>query len=168
VYRGCEGKALYSLGSNAKLNVWSAPNFHGFNHTKLHRYAWDRVARRFLNLSECGDKQNKKAKPCWPTLIALSVISHSIIFALSAHINNYLRFPELYSRFVTFLQRFMYALFSWIGFMGWTHFTATKDLEFTQLLTEMSTRSRKIMFLGSRARSVGRADNFTAICEPTV
>jgi hypothetical protein len=31
---------------------------------------------------------------------------------------------------------------------------------FTQPLTEMSTRSREIMFLGSRA------DNLTAICEP--
>jgi hypothetical protein len=39
-------------------------------------------------------------------------------------------------------------------------------LEFTQSLTEMSTRSRKIMFLLSRARPVCRADNFTDICEP--
>jgi hypothetical protein len=31
-------------------------------------------------------------------------------------------------------------------------------------LTEMSTRSRKIMFLRSRARPVRRADNLTAIC----
>jgi hypothetical protein len=38
----------------------------------------------------------------------------------------------------------------------------------TQPLTEMSTRSRKIMFLGSKARPVRRADNLTAICEPTV
>jgi hypothetical protein len=35
----------------------------------------------------------------------------------------------------------------------------------TQPLTEMSTRSRKIMFLGSIARPVRRADNLTAICE---
>jgi hypothetical protein len=41
-------------------------------------------------------------------------------------------------------------------------------LGFTQLLTEMSTRGRKIMFLGSRARPVRRADNLTAICEPIV
>jgi hypothetical protein len=32
----------------------------------------------------------------------------------------------------------------------------------------LSTRNRKIMFLGSRARSVRRADNLTTICEPTV
>jgi hypothetical protein len=32
----------------------------------------------------------------------------------------------------------------------------------------MSTRSRKIMFLGSRARPVRRAENLTAICEPIV
>jgi hypothetical protein len=37
---------------------------------------------------------------------------------------------------------------------------------FTQPLTEMSTRSRNIMFLGSKARPVRRADNLTAICEP--
>jgi hypothetical protein len=34
--------------------------------------------------------------------------------------------------------------------------------------TEMSTRSRKIMFLGSKGRPVSRADNITAICEPIV
>jgi hypothetical protein len=39
---------------------------------------------------------------------------------------------------------------------------------FTQSLTEMSTRNRKIMFLGSKVRSVHGADNLTAICEPTV
>jgi hypothetical protein len=38
----------------------------------------------------------------------------------------------------------------------------------SQPLTEMSTRSRKIMFLGSKVRPVRRADNFTANCEPTV
>jgi hypothetical protein len=32
----------------------------------------------------------------------------------------------------------------------------------------MSTRSRKIMFLGSRARPVRKADSLTANCEPTV
>jgi hypothetical protein len=36
------------------------------------------------------------------------------------------------------------------------------------LLTEMSTRSRKIMFLGSRARLVHRADKLTATCELSV
>jgi hypothetical protein len=40
---------------------------------------------------------------------------------------------------------------------------------FTQSLTEMSTRSIKIiMFLGSKVRRVRRADNLTTICEPTV
>jgi hypothetical protein len=33
---------------------------------------------------------------------------------------------------------------------------------------EMSTRSRKIMFLGSRERPVRRADNLAATCEPIV
>jgi hypothetical protein len=41
-------------------------------------------------------------------------------------------------------------------------------LGFTQSLTEMSTRSRNIMFLGSRTWSVRRADNCTIICEPIV
>jgi hypothetical protein len=41
-------------------------------------------------------------------------------------------------------------------------------LGFTQPLTEMSTRSRKVKFLGSRGRPVRTADNPTAICEPTV
>jgi hypothetical protein len=36
-------------------------------------------------------------------------------------------------------------------------------------LTEMSTRNIKIiMFLGSKVRLVRKADNLTAICEPTV
>jgi hypothetical protein len=35
-------------------------------------------------------------------------------------------------------------------------------------VTEMSTRSRKIMFLGIRARLVRKADSLTAICEPCV
>jgi hypothetical protein len=38
-------------------------------------------------------------------------------------------------------------------------------LGLTQPLTKMSTRSRKIMFLGSKARPVCRADNITAISE---
>jgi hypothetical protein len=41
-------------------------------------------------------------------------------------------------------------------------------LGLTQPLTEMSTRSRKIMFVGSRARAVRGADNLAAICEPIV
>jgi hypothetical protein len=43
---------------------------------------------------------------------------------------------------------------------------AALGLGFTQLLKEMSTRSRRKMFLGSRARPVRRADNLTAMCEP--
>jgi hypothetical protein len=39
---------------------------------------------------------------------------------------------------------------------------------FTQPLTEMSTRGRKIIFLGSSARQVRRADRFAAICKPIV
>jgi hypothetical protein len=39
---------------------------------------------------------------------------------------------------------------------------------FTQPLTEMSIRSRKIMFLESRAPPVRRGDNLAAICEPIV
>jgi hypothetical protein len=35
-------------------------------------------------------------------------------------------------------------------------------------LTEMSTRSRKIMFLGSKAWAMRRTDNLTVICEPIV
>jgi hypothetical protein len=38
----------------------------------------------------------------------------------------------------------------------------------TQPLTEMSTRRRKILFLGSRVRPMRRADYLAAICEPTV
>jgi hypothetical protein len=42
-------------------------------------------------------------------------------------------------------------------------------LGFTQPLTEMSTSNIKlIMFLGSKARPVRRADNLTAIREPIV
>jgi hypothetical protein len=38
----------------------------------------------------------------------------------------------------------------------------------SQPLTEMSTGSRKIIFVGSKVRSVRRADNLTTICEPIV
>jgi hypothetical protein len=42
-------------------------------------------------------------------------------------------------------------------------------LEFTQPLTEMSTRNIKIiMFLGSKVRQVRKADNLTAIYEPII
>jgi hypothetical protein len=40
----------------------------------------------------------------------------------------------------------------------------TMDLGFTQPLTETSTRN----FLGGKERPVRKADNLTAICEPTV
>jgi hypothetical protein len=38
----------------------------------------------------------------------------------------------------------------------------------THPLTEMSTRCREIMFLGSRAWLLREADNLTSICEPIV
>jgi hypothetical protein len=41
-------------------------------------------------------------------------------------------------------------------------------MEFTQPLTEMSTRNIKKMFLGSRERLAREADNLAAICEPIV
>jgi hypothetical protein len=41
-------------------------------------------------------------------------------------------------------------------------------LRFTQSLTEISTRSRKIIFLGSRAQLVPEAGNYSVICEPNV
>jgi hypothetical protein len=42
-------------------------------------------------------------------------------------------------------------------------------LEFTQPVTEISTRNIKIiMFLGSKVRQVRRADKLTAIYEPIV
>jgi hypothetical protein len=44
----------------------------------------------------------------------------------------------------------------------------TMALGFIQPLTEMSTRNRIIMFLGSKVRRVRRADNLTTICEPSV
>jgi hypothetical protein len=39
---------------------------------------------------------------------------------------------------------------------------------FTGPLTDISNKSRKVMFLGSRARPVRRTDNFIAICELVV
>jgi hypothetical protein len=44
----------------------------------------------------------------------------------------------------------------------------TWSYDATQPLTEMSTRSRKIIFLGSKVRRLRKADNLTAICEPIV
>jgi hypothetical protein len=52
--------------------------------------------------------------------------------------------------------------------MRWMNFSSIYVTLTTQPLTEMSTRSSKIMCLGSRARPVRRADNRIAICEPTV
>jgi hypothetical protein len=43
-------------------------------------------------------------------------------------------------------------------------FRPHQALGFTQPLREMSTRSRKMMFLRSRARPVRRADNLAAFC----
>jgi hypothetical protein len=46
---------------------------------------------------------------------------------------------------------------------------AALGLGFSQPLTGMSTRSRKIiMFLGSKVRTMRRADNLAAICDPIV
>jgi hypothetical protein len=42
---------------------------------------------------------------------------------------------------------------------------AALALGFTQPLTEISTRNKKIMFLGSRAQTVSKADTATTICE---
>jgi hypothetical protein len=39
---------------------------------------------------------------------------------------------------------------------------------FTQPLTEISTRNRRIMFLESRARRVRGVDNLAAICQPII
>jgi hypothetical protein len=44
----------------------------------------------------------------------------------------------------------------------------TMALGFTEPLTEMSTRSRKIMFLGSKTRPMRRGSNLIAICKPIV
>jgi hypothetical protein len=52
--------------------------------------------------------------------------------------------------------------------MNFVNLPNLSALGFTQLLTEMSTRSRKIMLIGSKAWPVCRTDNLTAICEPTV
>jgi hypothetical protein len=44
---------------------------------------------------------------------------------------------------------------------------STIALGFTKPLAEMSTKSRKIIFLRSKVGPVCMADNLTAICEPT-
>jgi hypothetical protein len=41
-------------------------------------------------------------------------------------------------------------------------------MRFTQLLTEVITRSRKIMYLESLARQVRKADNLTALYDSIV
>jgi hypothetical protein len=43
-----------------------------------------------------------------------------------------------------------------------------KPLGFTQPVTEISTKLVQIMFLGSKARPVHKADNLTATFVPTV
>jgi hypothetical protein len=43
-----------------------------------------------------------------------------------------------------------------------------KALGFALPLTKISTRSRQIMFLASRARPVRRAEDLTALCGPIV
>jgi hypothetical protein len=47
-------------------------------------------------------------------------------------------------------------------------FRPHQALGFTQSVTEISTISGKIMFLGSRAWPVHKADNLTTICEPVL
>jgi hypothetical protein len=47
-------------------------------------------------------------------------------------------------------------------------FSPSMALGFTQPITKIKIRRRKIMFLGNRARPVHKANNLTANCEPTV
>jgi hypothetical protein len=42
---------------------------------------------------------------------------------------------------------------------------AALGLRFVEPLTELSTRSREIVFLGAEARPTGKADNLAAVCE---
>jgi hypothetical protein len=52
-----------------------------------------------------------------------------------------------------------------IGFFNWSNPSSrTMALGLTQPLTEMSTRN----FPGGKSRLARKADNLTAICEPTV
>jgi hypothetical protein len=51
----------------------------------------------------------------------------------------------------------------WMNIQFTQYFIPYKALGFTQPLTEMSTRRKKLMLLGSRSRPVRRADNLTAI-----
>jgi hypothetical protein len=56
-----------------------------------------------------------------------------------------------------------------VNFLIYLLLPSAQALGFTQPLTEMNTRNRKIvLFLKSKARPVRRADNPTTICEPTV
>jgi hypothetical protein len=64
-----------------------------------------------------------------------------------------------------------YSLLIWkvMNFFQLTEpFRANWALGLTQPLTEMSIGRWKIIFLGSRARPVRRADNLAAICEPII
>jgi hypothetical protein len=49
-----------------------------------------------------------------------------------------------------------------------TPFSRSRPWDFTQPLTEMTTRSRELMFLGSKARLVRKVSKLTAICELVV
>jgi hypothetical protein len=51
-------------------------------------------------------------------------------------------------------------------FFSLPNLPAALGLGFIRLLTEMSSRNRRIMFLRSKAWLVHRADNLSAICEP--
>jgi hypothetical protein len=55
-----------------------------------------------------------------------------------------------------------------VFFLIYLIFPDAQALGFTQPLTEFITRSRKIIFLGSRAGPVRKSNNLTAICEPIV
>jgi hypothetical protein len=46
--------------------------------------------------------------------------------------------------------------------------TTYETTTITQPLTEMSTRNRKIMFLGSKVQPVRRADKLATVCEQIV
>jgi hypothetical protein len=69
--------------------------------------------------------------------------------------------------FLNFKPIYKYHPMRRINFSQFT-FRPHQALGFTQPLTELSTRSRKLMFLGSKARPERKADNLTAIYEPIV
>jgi hypothetical protein len=78
-------------------------------------------------------------------------------------IRYFLKFTSIYARIITVLHNsfFISLCMSYIA-------VDYAFKMFTLPLTEMSTRNIKIMFLGSKVRLVGRADNLTAISEPIV